>query len=56
MSGIWKPVISMPALTSTKSSSARGVRDGNEGAHRLYRRVGFEVRRAVEVVVLRPAS
>ena len=32
------------------------VRDGNEGAHRLYRRVGFEVRRAVEVVVLRPAS
>ncbi len=22
------------------------VRDGNDGAHRLYRRVGFEVRRA----------
>ncbi|MFL6176472.1 MAG: GNAT family N-acetyltransferase [Ornithinibacter sp.] len=32
------------------------VRDGNEGAHRLYRRVGFEVRRTVTVVVLRPAS
>jgi len=29
------------------------VRDGNEGAHRLYRRVGFEVRRAVTVVVVR---
>ena len=32
------------------------VRDGNDGAHRLYRRVGFEVRRAVTVAVLRPAS
>jgi ribosomal protein S18 acetylase RimI-like enzyme len=32
------------------------VRDGNDGAHRLYRRVGFEVRRRVTVVVLRPAS
>jgi ribosomal protein S18 acetylase RimI-like enzyme len=32
------------------------VRDGNEGAHRLYRRVGFEVRRGVTVAVLRPAS
>jgi len=32
------------------------VRDGNEGAHRLYRRVGFGVRRAVTVAVLRPAS
>ncbi len=30
------------------------VRDGNEGAHRLYRRVGFEVRRSVTVAVLRP--
>ena len=29
------------------------VRDGNEGAHRLYRRIGFEVRRMVTVVVLR---
>jgi GNAT superfamily N-acetyltransferase len=29
------------------------VRDGNDGAHRLYRRVGFEVRRAVTVVVVR---
>ena len=29
------------------------VRDGNEGAHRLYRRTGFEVRRLVSVVVLR---
>ena len=25
------------------------VRDGNDGAHRLYRRVGFEVRRTVTV-------
>ncbi len=32
------------------------VRDGNDGAHRLYRRIGFEVRRAVTVAVLRPAS
>ena len=30
------------------------VRDGNDGAHRLYRRVGFEVRRMVTVAVLRP--
>jgi ribosomal protein S18 acetylase RimI-like enzyme len=30
------------------------VRDGNDGAHRLYRRVGFEERRTVAVVVLRP--
>ena len=30
------------------------VRDGNDGAHRLYRRVGFEQRRTVAVVVLRP--
>jgi ribosomal protein S18 acetylase RimI-like enzyme len=30
------------------------VRDGNDGAHRLYRRIGFEVRRAVTVAVLRP--
>ena len=29
------------------------VRDGNDGAHRLYRRVGFEVRRPVTVAVLR---
>ena len=29
------------------------VRDGNDGAHRLYRRIGFEVRRTVEVAVLR---
>jgi ribosomal protein S18 acetylase RimI-like enzyme len=32
------------------------VRDGNDGAHRLYRRVGFQVRRPVTVAVLRPAS
>ncbi len=32
------------------------VRDGNDGAHRLYRRMGFEVRRGVTVAVLRPAS
>jgi ribosomal protein S18 acetylase RimI-like enzyme len=32
------------------------VRDGNQGAHRLYRRIGFEVRRRVTVAVLRPAS
>ncbi|MFL6167611.1 MAG: GNAT family N-acetyltransferase [Ornithinibacter sp.] len=32
------------------------VRDGNDAAHRLYRRVGFEVRRPVTVAVLRPAS
>jgi ribosomal protein S18 acetylase RimI-like enzyme len=30
------------------------VRDGNDGAHRLYRRIGFEVRRPVTVAVLRP--
>ena len=30
------------------------VRDGNDGAHRLYRRIGFEVRRMVTVAVLRP--
>ena len=30
------------------------VRDGNDSAHRLYRRVGFEERRTVAVVVLRP--
>jgi ribosomal protein S18 acetylase RimI-like enzyme len=30
------------------------VRDGNDGAHRLYRRVGFEERRTVTVAVLRP--
>ena len=30
------------------------VRDGNEGAHRLYRRIGFEERRTVTVAVLRP--
>ena len=29
------------------------VRDGNDGAHRLYQRCGFEVRRRVTVVVLR---
>ena len=29
------------------------VRAGNDGAHRLYRRVGFEVRRPVTVAVLR---
>ncbi|HET6967842.1 MAG TPA: GNAT family N-acetyltransferase [Ornithinibacter sp.] len=29
------------------------VRDGNDGAHRLYRRLGFEVRRPVVVAVLR---
>lgn len=29
------------------------VREGNEGAHRLYRRLGFEVARRVEVVVAR---
>ena len=29
------------------------VREGNEGAHRLYWRLGFEVRRTVGVVVLR---
>ncbi|WP_392545236.1 GNAT family N-acetyltransferase [Oryzobacter telluris] len=29
------------------------VREGNEGAHRLYRRTGFEVRRTVVVAVLR---
>ena len=29
------------------------VRDGNEGAHRLYRRIGFETRRFVTVAVLR---
>lgn len=28
------------------------VRDGNDGAHRLYRRIGFEGRRAVVVSVL----
>jgi ribosomal protein S18 acetylase RimI-like enzyme len=32
------------------------VRDGNDGAHRLYRRVGFEERRQVTVAILRPAS
>jgi GNAT superfamily N-acetyltransferase len=33
------------------------VRDHNDGAHRLYRRIGFETRRQVTVVVLRrPAS
>ncbi|HYN67339.1 MAG TPA: GNAT family N-acetyltransferase [Ornithinibacter sp.] len=32
------------------------VRDGNDGAHRLYRRLGFEERRTVTVAVLRPAS
>jgi len=32
------------------------VRDGNEGAHRLYRRLGFEVRRSVVVAVLRADS
>jgi ribosomal protein S18 acetylase RimI-like enzyme len=30
------------------------VRDGNDGAHRLYRRIGFEVCRPVTVAVLRP--
>lgn len=29
------------------------VRDANDGAHRLYRRIGFEVRRPVVVAVLR---
>lgn len=29
------------------------VREGNDGAHRLYRRIGFEVRRPVVVAVLR---
>ena len=29
------------------------VRDGNEGAHRLYRRIGFDTRRFVTVAVLR---
>ena len=29
------------------------VRDGNESAHRLYRRIGFETRRFVTVAVLR---
>ena len=32
------------------------VRDGNDGAHRLYRRLGFEVRRSVVVAVLRADS
>ena len=32
------------------------VRDGNDGAHRLYRRIGFEVRRTVTVAVLRPGE
>jgi GNAT superfamily N-acetyltransferase len=32
------------------------VRDGNDDAHRLYRRVGFVVRRTVTVAVVRPAS
>jgi len=32
------------------------VRDGNDGAHRLYRRIGFVRRRTVTVAVLRPAS
>ena len=37
------------------------VRDGNEGAHRLYRRIGFEMRRLVTsrcavTGVTRPAS
>jgi ribosomal protein S18 acetylase RimI-like enzyme len=29
------------------------VREGNDGAHRLYRRLGFEVRRTVVVAILR---
>ena len=29
------------------------VRDGNDGAHRLYRRIGYETRRQVVVAVLR---
>jgi len=29
------------------------VRDGNDGAHRLYRRIGFEPRRLVTVALLR---
>jgi predicted GNAT family acetyltransferase len=29
------------------------VRDGNAGAHRLYQRLGFEVRRLVTVVIVR---
>jgi ribosomal protein S18 acetylase RimI-like enzyme len=32
------------------------VRDGNDSAQRLYRRLGFEERRRVTVAVLRPAS
>jgi len=32
------------------------VRDGNDGAHRLYQRIGFTPRRTVTVAVLRPAS
>jgi ribosomal protein S18 acetylase RimI-like enzyme len=32
------------------------VRDGNDGAHRLYQRIGFVPRRPVAVAVLRPAS
>ncbi len=46
-------------LAAARAIAARGdtamlhVREGNDGAHRLYRRVGFTVRREVAVAVLR---
>ncbi|QIM21157.1 GNAT family N-acetyltransferase [Phycicoccus sp. HDW14] len=46
-------------LAAARAIAERGdtpvlhVREGNEGAERLYRRVGFEVRRHVAVAVLR---
>ena len=41
-------------MTQAPRWCAVDLRDGNDGAHRLYRRIGFEVRRPVTVAVLRP--